>query len=499
MAGSLNIKVLNNITDISQGDTASTVVVELQDENRLPVYTLNGLNARINLIDKDGEIQQQMNTFVFDSIVEFNIDATIPIGRYRVEIRVHVEDATYVFPSKVDYVLKINKSANDFYNATIHADGTEVVANIVLEKFAEESGGLINHVDSRDNPHEVTKAQVGLGNVANVEQAPKVEFDDHKDDKDNPHSVTKAQVGLGDVDDVKQASKAEFEAHDSDGDIHVTPAEKSKLAGIEAGAQVNTVDSVNGKEGDVVLTKGDVGLSNVVDVKQASDSEFQSLKTVVEGLQEGEDAGAVLTKLNTHVEDNDNPHNITAAQIGADTPAGAQEKADKALSDANEFSEQQIAGLSETISNHTQDDVRHLTQADREKLDGIGEGGGGGGLEVVEWGLTDLGLPYPYFEDYSEGFVRIYGNSFAVINLIILYESTVPEGSDACYIPFPKVDGEFYYINGLLDTSFDGASFFRALPSLNISGKRNAFKVPEGATSSVFIASGVVPLSKLSI
>jgi hypothetical protein len=40
-------------------------------------------------------------------------------------------------------------------------------------------------------------------------------------------------------------------------------AEKTKLAGIEAGAQVNTVTSVAGKTGVVTLTKADVGLANV--------------------------------------------------------------------------------------------------------------------------------------------------------------------------------------------------------------------------------------------
>ena len=42
-----------------------------------------------------------------------------------------------------------------------------------------------------------------------------------------------------------------------------TDAEQFKLAGIEAGAQVNTVDSVAGKAGAVTLVKGDVGLGNV--------------------------------------------------------------------------------------------------------------------------------------------------------------------------------------------------------------------------------------------
>ena len=37
------------------------------------------------------------------------------------------------------------------------------------------------------------------------------EFDGHKMDKNNPHGVTKEQIGLGNVDNVKQASKNEFD------------------------------------------------------------------------------------------------------------------------------------------------------------------------------------------------------------------------------------------------------------------------------------------------
>ncbi len=49
-----------------------------------------------------------------------------------------------------------------------------------------------------------------------------------------------------------------------------TTEEKEKLAGIEAGADVNTVDSVNGQVGAVVLTKSDVGLGNVDNTSDAN-------------------------------------------------------------------------------------------------------------------------------------------------------------------------------------------------------------------------------------
>ncbi len=112
----------------------------------------------------------------------------------------------------------------------------------------------------------------------------------------NPHGTTKSDVGLGNVDNVKQASKTEFDGHNNDATRHITSvertkwntvdnkvdkvtgkglstndyttAEKNKLAGVEAGAQVNTVTSVAGKTGAVAVSKSDVGLGNVDNIKQ---------------------------------------------------------------------------------------------------------------------------------------------------------------------------------------------------------------------------------------
>lgn len=53
---------------------------------------------------------------------------------------------------------------------------------------------------------------------------------------------------------IKQAYEGQPDTND------YTDAEKAKLAGVEAGAQVNTVTSVAGKTGAVSLSAGDVGL-----------------------------------------------------------------------------------------------------------------------------------------------------------------------------------------------------------------------------------------------
>lgn len=93
------------------------------------------------------------------------------------------------------------------------------------------------HADRMDNPHSVTKSQVGLGNVPNVatnDQTPTysaastlatlvsgeklsvsmgkimkaiTDFISHKSNVSNPHNVTKSQLGLGSVDNTADADK----------------------------------------------------------------------------------------------------------------------------------------------------------------------------------------------------------------------------------------------------------------------------------------------------
>ncbi|UXO88750.1 hypothetical protein [Bacillus safensis] len=84
------------------------------------------------------------------------------------------------------------------------------------------------HKADVNNPHKVTKSQIGLGDVDNVKQASAEEFNNHVNSQNNPHAVTKTQVGLGNVDNIRQASKAEFDNHIGDKNLHTTETEKNK-------------------------------------------------------------------------------------------------------------------------------------------------------------------------------------------------------------------------------------------------------------------------------
>ena len=134
-------------------------------------------------------------------------------------------------------------------------DGLEEIINNQTTNKANQAD-LTGHIQNKNNPHGVTKAQVGLGNVTNVEQASKQDFQHHLDNHNNPHGVTKTQVGLENVTNVEQASKQEFDAHATN---HNNPHN---------------------------VTKSQVGLGNVDNVRQAS---YESVEALKREFQEHED------------------------------------------------------------------------------------------------------------------------------------------------------------------------------------------------------------------
>lgn len=107
-------------------------------------------------------------------------------------------------------------------------------SNIPSEKLTKDSidavqTNLTNHTSRTDNPHSVTKSQVELGNVQNygMDSSPTngssnyvtsggtytaingvaTDLSTHTARTDNPHQVTKSQVGLGNVDNTSDANK----------------------------------------------------------------------------------------------------------------------------------------------------------------------------------------------------------------------------------------------------------------------------------------------------
>jgi hypothetical protein len=190
------------------------------------------------------------------------------------------------------------------------ADQTDLTA--AVDAKADESA-LTAHTSAANNPHSVTKAQLGLGNVDNTADASKpistatqtaltAKADQsaltaHTGNTTNPHAVTKAQVGLADVTNDAQvkvsdkASQAEAETG-VDGTKWMTPLATAEAIGVHAAAAA-PVQSVAGKTGAVTLAKGDVGLANVDNTADTAKPISTATKTYVDTAVAGiGDAGA---------------------------------------------------------------------------------------------------------------------------------------------------------------------------------------------------------------
>lgn len=121
--------------------------------------------------------------------------------------------------------------ANALAEAKTYTDSAKSALNNLISDEASArqaadttiQNNLDTHTGNTSNPHKVTKAQVGLGNVSNLAPADmpvstaqataiadakaagtnaKTALDTHANRKDNPHNVTRAQLGLATTDQV---------------------------------------------------------------------------------------------------------------------------------------------------------------------------------------------------------------------------------------------------------------------------------------------------------
>lgn len=115
-----------------------------------------------------------------------------------------------------------NKIANIVIDIQSNAQSSNPVANsLFTAQITALETTLSGHINNKTNPHNVTAAQIGLGNVDNTSDMDKpvstaqgaaigsVEYTlaQHEKNTDNPHSVTAAQVGLGAVNNTADADK----------------------------------------------------------------------------------------------------------------------------------------------------------------------------------------------------------------------------------------------------------------------------------------------------
>jgi len=134
-------------------------------------------------------------------------------------------------------------------------DEDNFVSAVAGETFNTGDKALFDGVDWNkiDNNESVSSVFGRLGNV--VAQSGDYNTDQVTEGTNKYYSETLFDASL--------SSKTSDDVAEGVTNLYFTDAERTKLAGIEDGAQVNVVDSVNGQTGAVSLDKSDIGLSNV--------------------------------------------------------------------------------------------------------------------------------------------------------------------------------------------------------------------------------------------
>ncbi|MCD5030865.1 phage tail protein [Enterococcus faecalis] len=130
------------------------------------------------------------------------------------------------------------------------------------------------------------------------------DFDNHKSNNNNPHGVTANQVGLGNVLNQKQATKVEFDAHTQNNTKHVTEEERTfwnEKAEAVHNQSWNTITDVP----EATITKK--GIVKLTDSITSTDVYTAATPNSVKNVND---------ELENHKSNNNNPHGVTASQVG---------------------------------------------------------------------------------------------------------------------------------------------------------------------------------------
>lgn len=241
-----------------------------------------------------------------------------------------------------------DKEQADYDEHQRQLDALVARCNDLQRQITENLAALNAHIADKTNPHQVTKAQTGLGLVDNFATASQAQaqagtdnasfmtplrtwqeittyananimpvINAHIADKTNPHQVTQAQVGLSQVANYPPANQAQAQAGTDNATV-MTPLRTAQYAGSQVFPVINAhlADRNNPHQ----VTAAQVGLGNVSNFVTASQAAAQgggdnaSFMTPLRTAQYA--AAQIFPSLNGHINNRNNPHGVTAAQIG---------------------------------------------------------------------------------------------------------------------------------------------------------------------------------------
>lgn len=256
----------------------------------------------------------------------------------------HKVTAQQVGLGNVPNVTTDNQTPTFTQSSTLSEINSGEKLSTLFGKIKKAIVDLISHLANTSNPHSVTKSQVGLGNVDDTSDADKPISTATKTALDGKapktHASSSEDYGIGDrevyghlrlfnginstadtrsgfaatpnavktayekaVEGVNAAEKAQetadskldkgFISNGYTGIDEVT----ARLNGIEEGAEVNKVTSVQGRTGDVTVTKADIDLGNVPNVTTNNQTPTFTAASSRTNINSGETLATIFGKI----------------------------------------------------------------------------------------------------------------------------------------------------------------------------------------------------------
>lgn len=211
------------------------------------------------------------------------------------------------------------------------------------------------HIGDTQNPHNVNKSQVGLGNVTNDSQVKRSEMG--------------TANGVATLDDQGLIPASQLPSYVDDViDVYATytKSDTGILTDIEVFSDSGKTEPITGESGKIYIDVENNYQFRWTGTQYAPVGAPTVIGEVAGTAYDGSKGKAIADKINEHVAKTDNPHNVTKAQIGLDNVDNTSDKL-KPISDATQLALNEkvdkVAGKSLTSND--------FTDTLKNKLDGI--------------------------------------------------------------------------------------------------------------------------------
>ncbi|WP_167376473.1 BppU family phage baseplate upper protein [Bacillus atrophaeus] len=279
-----------DITSYSQSAIRTNIQMSTQDKGTAKlvfylkkdgtVLPLSGVKAVLTMFFADGSRSDRDLTLVdkVNGIAEYVLsnDEIKHYGKVDAVLNLYYVNKQALSAHEFTFEIIRNLVDRDIVpTAEYYIDDFEKL-KVMINKLYDETVQTVEDLRKKFEDLENVETKEGAQEKADAAEANANAYTDtHANNKKNPHAVTKAQVGLANVDNVKQAAQTDFDAHTADNKRHITADERSKWNG----SQLSKITSDSGRVSTLAYEGEDI-LQKIVDQGRTMGTFYSNGKAV---------------------------------------------------------------------------------------------------------------------------------------------------------------------------------------------------------------------------